>query len=194
MIDRLIDRRIQRLEKQQQRTAGYDPPGRWFECLVAPSCPPDKRLHIRGGTATASAVWGWIMGTDFVPDTICDFENETETQMNLIFDNANYYLPIILCYYWEWVAQRVYYDEWTTYIFTNVIGVEVATAPEAEAQIDAWMNGYTQWYHDTMPLWGVVLKNNGQAGVHYAIQPIDQVNRGRSYLYRDARARHNIFG
>ena len=191
-----IDRRIQRLERQGQREAGFELPGRWYELRVAPSCPPDKRLHIRGGIVTPSGYWGYVIQNDFVLDWICDFENDGETQMDLIFSNANYYLPIILCYYWEWVAYYHYYlaEQYAEPVFDNVIGIEVETSSEAEAQIDAWMNGYTQWYQETMPLWGVVLKNDGATGVQYAIEPIDAVNRGRSYLYRDVRARHNISG
>jgi len=194
----VLDRRIQQLERQRDREAGFELPSRWYEFLVAPSCPPDKRLHIRGGTVTASAYWAWIMASDFVPDWICDFEDATKTGMDLVFANAGYHLPVIMCYHYDFVATYSYYgDEWFTWndqVFTNVIGTEVATPTEAEAQIDAWMNGYTQWYQEVMPLWGVIFKNDGQTGVPYAILPIEQVNRGRSYLYRDVRARHNIFG
>ena len=190
-----IAQRVRRLERQDDRKVGYSEPGWWYELLVAPSCPPDKRLHIRGGIVTPSARWGWIMTNTYMPDTICDFENEAETQMDLVFTNANYYLPILLCYYGDWVAYSYadpdYYGE---PVFENVLGTEVATAAEAEAQIDALMNGTDNWYYYVCPLWAVMLKNDGQVGVPYAILPIDHVNRGRSYLYRDIRARHNIFG
>ena len=188
-------KRVQTLMMEQDREAGYEVPSRWYELLVSPSCPPDKRLHIRGGIATTSARWGWIMYNDFMPHTICDFENEGETQMTLTFTSANYYFPLILCYYGDWVAYRYFDpDRFAEPVFDNVTGTEVKTAADAEAQIDAWMNGYTDWYNYRLPLWGVVLKNDGQTGIPYAILPVDSINRGRSYLYRDCRARHNIFG
>ena len=190
-----IDRRIQRLERQQEQEAGHAAPTRWYEFGVAPTCPPSKRLNIRGGVASPSAYWGWIMTNTYLPDWTCDFENQGETQMDLVFSNANWYLPIILCYYADWVAY--YYADPEFYaepVFDNVVGLEVATSAEAEAQIDAWMNGYTQWYKEVLPLTSIVFKNDGQTGVPGAILPVDYMNRGRSYMYRDLRARHNIFG
>ena len=183
---------LRRMEKERAREAAHEPNNRWYELLTAPSCPPDKRLHIRGGIAVAAPARGFIMNNDFVPDWICDFENEPETQLSLNFTNANYYLGIILCYYWEWVARRVLggYDE---PVFDCVVGSEVATATEAEVEIDALLNGVEQWYYYRMPLWAIVLKNDGSVGTNYAILPIDQVNRDRSYLYRDARSLGGIY-
>ena len=199
----ILNRGVRKLERQQRQAAGYEPPGRWHEFLVRPSCPPDKRVHISGGIVTPSAYWGFIQQNDFLPEWVCDFEEGIRTGMNLVFTNANYYLPIILCYWYDFAAYYTYYeinyppDGWFTWEdqpFDNVIGTEVATTVEAEAQIDAWMNGSTDWYKELMPLWGIVFKNDGQTEVNYAILPIDAVNRGRSYLYRDCRARHDIAG
>ncbi len=188
----MLDRRIQRLEKQQAQAGALVADNQWYEFLVAPSCPPDKRLHIRGGIVSPSGRWGWIMGDDFIPDITCDFENDSETGLDLIFSNANYYLPFILAYYGDWAAYRTVIPDILP-IFDCVTGTEVETAVEAEAQIDAFLNGYEQWYYYRVPLWGVVLKNAGVAGRPYEIMPIDRVNRGRSYMYRDARSNGGIF-
>jgi len=186
--------RIERLETQQRREAVLEPNAKWYELSVSPYCPPDKRVHIRGGVATASQQWGFIINNDFLLDQVCDFENEPETQMALNFTNASYYLGLILCYYSDWVGyNRALGPPYDIPVFDNVIGTEVATAAEAEAEIDAFLNGNTQWYNTRMPLWGIVLRNDGQVGVNYAILPIDKVNRGRSYLYRDARSNGGIF-
>jgi len=183
---------LRRLEKLQNRQVAEIADDRWYQLLAAPSCPPDRRIHIRSGVSSLSGRWGWIIGDDFIPNVICDFEIEDETQLALNFTNANYYLGLILCFAGDWVAYRAVagYEE---PIFDCVVGTEVATAAEAEAEIDSFLNGYAQWYYYRLPLYGVVLRNDGQVGVNYAIMPVDQVNRGRSYLYRDARSRGGIF-
>lgn len=189
----LLDNRIQRLERQRAQARAHEAARVWYQFLVAPSCPPDKRLHIRAGLASPSARWGYIMYQSQIPDTICDFENSAETQMDLVFANANYYLPLVLCYYGDWIAYRTVSADYAEPVFDCVQGYEVATSAEAEAQIDAFLNGYTDWYYYRFPLCGVVLRNNGVLEVPASILPIDRVNRGRSYLYRDARARNSLF-
>lgn len=193
MTQQLLGSVVRRIWRREETLAAFDVPGRWYELSVTPSCPPDKRLQIRGGTVTASPYWLWVMNNDFVPDMVCDFENEEETGLALSFSSAEHYLPIILCYYYYWIQYRTVGADEPPY-FDCVVGTEVATSIEAEAQIDAWLNGYTQWYKETLPLWGVVFKNDGVVGIPSSILPIDSVNRGRSYLYRDARMRHNISG
>lgn len=189
----IIEGRIDRLQKANARKAAFEPGDMWCQFKVAPSCPPDKRLHIRGGVATPEGRVGATSRNDFIPDWVCDLENVDETQMTLNFTNAGYYLPFILCYYWEWILYRTLGATYAEPVFDNVIGVEVATTQEAEAQIDAFLNGYTQWYYYRMPIWAVILQNDGTTGVDYAILPVDMINRGRSYLYRDARAKCAIF-
>jgi len=180
---------LRRLEKNMDRISGLAPGGdKWYQFKVAPSCPPDKRLHIRSGFPVPSIRWSDIIDDYLIPDTICDFGNVDETDMDLVFTNANYYLPLLLCYYGTWLT-----DTTTEPIFDNVIGTEVETLAEAEAQIDGFLNGVEQWYYYRLPLWGVVLKNDGNVDISYAIEPIDMVNRGRSYLYRDARSSGGIF-
>lgn len=158
-----------------------------YEFRVAPSCPPDKRLHIRSGIAVPSVRWSAFIEDDYIPYTICDFENQGETDMDLSFTNAGHYLPIILCYAQAWLDDR------TEPIFNNVAGTETATALDAEGQIDGFLNGVENWYYERLPLCGVILKNNGYVDVSYAIEPIDAVPRGRSYIYRDARSSGGIF-
>lgn len=190
----IVDNRIGRLEKTQRKNRALASNNRAYEFLVAPSCRPDKQVHIRGGIVNPSGTWGFIINDDFIPNWTCDFENENETQLSLNFSNANYYLGLILCYYGEWAAYRTVnpptYEE---PVFDCVVGTEVATAAGAEAEIDGLLNGSTDWYYYRMPLWGIVLKNDGRTGIDYAILPVDATNRGRSYLYRDARSRGGLY-
>lgn len=184
--------RLYTLKKDQNRAASFEGNQTWYDFLVAPSCPPDKRLHIRGGNATSEDNFDGSIYDSFTPTIVCDFENEAETQLALSFTNADYYLPIILCYYGDWIGYRTFHPTYELPIFDCPIGNEVASAAEAESQIDTWLNGYTAWAYYRFPLRGVVLRNDGQVGVNYAIMPIDMVNRGRGYLYRDARARNSL--
>ena len=184
-----VDRRLRRLEAQQARKAALEPDTISWQLQVTASCPPDKRVHIRSGIGVPAYQWGAVMQADFVPDQIGDFENSTETQMDLMFSNAGYYLPIVLCYYGDWVCYHSLGGGYLEPVFDNVIGAEVETAAEAEVQIDGFLNGVGQWYNYRVPLSGLVFKNDGRIDTQYAILPIDVVNRGRSYLYRDARVR-----
>lgn len=187
-----IANRLKRVDKQIRKAAGYEPDNWQYEFRVAPSCPPDKRVHIRGGVATPAGHWGFIMANDFLPDLTCDFEDSVITGMNLSFTNADYYLPIILCYFGDYVAYRTVDPDYSEPTFDNVVGTEVETATEAEQQIDGFLNGVDQWYYYRFPLTGIVFKNDGTVDVNYAILPIDKINRGRSYLYRDARSNGGI--
>lgn len=180
---------IRKLKSVQDKNAALSPDWIQYEFSMRPSCPPDKRVHIAGGVARPAFQWPIIMLDDFLPAHTCDFEDETDTQLALSFINANWYLPVLLCYFGDWVAFRTFSDAYDSVAFDNVVGTEVATAAEAEQQIDGFLNGVGQWYNYRLPLGGVILKNNGQTEVNYAILPVDLVNRGRSYLYRDARAR-----
>lgn len=182
----VIDNRLRRLERDKYGQEMFDNTS--YSFLVAPSCPPDKRVHIRGGVASPVTRWGYIMYESYTPSWTCDFEDLDETDMELNFINPNYYLPIILCYFGDWIAYRTAGSPEP--VFDNVIGTEVATAEEAEAQIDALLNGSEQWFNYRFPLRGIVFRNDGVTGIDVSILPIDAVNRGRSYLYRDARARN----
>jgi len=179
---------VRELDRSMRQRAASAPRGDLqYQFRVAPSCPPDKQLHIRPGIAVPSIRWTAFIEDDYIPYTVCDFENQDETDVGLSFTNSGYYLPIILCYAQAWLDDR------TEPIFDNVVGTESATALEAESQIDGFLNGVEDWYYARLPLCGVVFKNNGEVDVLYAIEPIDAVSRGRSYIYRDARSSGGIF-
>jgi hypothetical protein len=191
---RILDRRLRRLEDAQQNAATPENRNRISTFRVTPTCPPSKRLYISNGILYPVSIWFVFGGESAIPDWTCDFEDATATQMTLNFTNANYYLGIILCYWYEWLAYSQSYTGYDNPVFNNVIGTEVATAAEAEAEIDSLLNGSSDWFYERLPLHGVVLKNDGNVGVDYAILPIDLMPRGGSYLYRDARARNCLVG
>lgn len=180
-----LTRRLRELEQQQQRKAAWDNLYVHYEFLVAPSCPPGKVVYIRAGTASSSR-------GEYLAPQIADFTDLYNMVDGFSFANAYWYRPLILCFDSGWV---LYHDDpsmvptYYTSQYDNVLGDEVATAQEAEAQIDAWMNGSLDWFYQRFPLWGIVLRNTGIVGANGELQPIDKINRGRSYLYRDCRAR-----
>lgn len=186
-----VMRGIRRLERQQAAEAAFEPDNLWYQLRVAASCPPDKTLNIRGGVMTPAYQWAVFEYTDILPSVVANFEDEEETQLSLSFTNAGHFLPIILCYHYDWLSYQGYNDPdvYENPVFDNVVGTEVATSAGAEAQVDGFLNGVDQWYFERLPLCGVIFKNDGNTDVPYAFEEIDQVNRGRSYIYRDARVR-----
>ena len=181
----IIDSRLSNLERQQKKLNNADNLHLYYEFMVSPTCPPSKILNIQSGMASSTT-------ESYIQSQVADFEDYAYMGMTCNFTNAYYYLGIILCFEADWIQyhgnpayEGVYWDT----IFANVICDEVATAGEAEACIDSLMNGSEDWYYYRFPLWGVVLKNTGITGVDGEIQPIDKINRGRSYMYRDLRAR-----
>lgn len=182
----ILDRRLGRLEKRQAGKANSvsEPLSDHFRVSV--SCPPDTSVHIRGGNVWESYVWigvgnGYYIAsysTDFAsPDNIDGFDGN--------FTNADYFMGVIF--------GRAFYGEDNFVIWS---GDEFATATEAEQDIQDVALLDRPWYgyddNGGLPLCGIVLKNNGQVGVDGAVLPIDAVNRGRSYYWRDLRPRHYV--
>jgi hypothetical protein len=162
-----------------------------YELSVTPTCPPSKQLYIRPGVISPDWDWAWIMDRSYIEAVTCDFADTEQTGMDASFNNAGYYLPVLLCYYGDWAAYHNLESYDDPQVFDNIVGDEVATAGEAESVIDGYLNGMTTIYYK-VPLVALMLRNNGVTGVDGQILPIDQVNRGRSYLYRDIRDRMSL--
>ena len=140
--------------------------------------------------------------------------------LDLSFENAGHYKAIALMFSATqdgWVfGERVSEDEsfyegngdWKYYVLGGQ--QEHATAQGAEAEIDVMLNGglgdnagvdpsndndsrgIYSWIY--FPLWTIIFRNNGTTESPNAILPIDLLNRGRSYLYRDLRAKNWVLG
>ena len=131
-------------------------------------------------------------------------------KFNITFANSGHYKAVALCLSYFWIQQEADYDadywEGDNWKY-NVIGgnTEHATAAGAEAEIDFMLDGgygYVPNYGATdyqcrpyswlyFALWGIVFRNNGMTESPGAISPIDVLNRGGSYLYRDLRTNKN---
>jgi hypothetical protein len=136
---------------------------------TAPSCPPDTQLHARGGyvwDAYAGNGW-WAYPMD------ADFGVGGNVQV-LPFANAGWYRGVLVTRYGGGTSPNHYETD------------EYATAAEAQDAVIAMITTGTMYQTD-LPLALLVVKNDGTTGVAGAILPIDAVNRGRSYLFREVR-------
>jgi hypothetical protein len=168
----------------------------WTETQFYPciSNPPDTRIHTRRGTV-------WLYDDRravAIPAGIADLANPVNiyghpdsplygSAANYIisFSNPYYYRPYVLGVRPTYsVATGVLYR-----LFDSPRNLEYATAAEAEAEWTGYiMEGYTDPPYYTVPVCGLIIRNDGRTGTPGAIMPIDRVNRGRSYVWpADAR-------
>lgn len=111
------------------------------------------------------------------------------------FDMAGYFRGVIITipYYW-YINQIDGFDLGHEFYLIHTLE-EYSTAAETEAVMLSWYRTGTgvaapYIYPIRTPLAVLILKNNGTTGVLGEIEPVDAVNRGRSYIWRDARVRH----
>jgi hypothetical protein len=178
-----LDRRVKLLETQQARRKAHEIDHEFDFFRIACSCPPDKRLHMRGGTMHAHPLDGdrsW-----YVNSLICDFEDSDSIIPVVSFTLANWYQSYALV-----LASA---GQSGTFDF-RLVGDddEFETATEAEDNVMNVLNafGFHIWGVN-YPLCGVVLRNDGATATEGAILPIDPINRGRSYTWpMDTRPRN----
>ena len=198
-----IGNRINALELANARAAGFVAEVDRYQFRVAPSCPPSKRLHVRGGRNACSwnrgmSAWDYAEYRMYtVPDLVADLGDHASVTPVPSFATAHYYQSFFLCLRLPAVAEQPTAADWTFYLHGD--GSEFETTAEAESHFHstAFLN-YNLWDDDaligsTYQLCGVVLRNDGQIGVDVAFLPIDVINRGRSYTWpRDVRPRQPI--
>lgn len=153
---------------------------------VSASCPPDNRIHIRGG-------WAWQPGSSYggiyKSTNLGDIAYIPWDYFTYFgFVNANWYLPIIVTYPVGFNRLRVYT------LFSLTLGAaedEYGTAAEAEAAVERWWTDRVWGYG--VPLPPLILRNNGNTVDNNQFLDIDPVNRGRSYIWqREMRGTYEI--
>lgn len=179
---------------------------------IAPFCPSTTAVNImRGYVYEDTAYWGEINFNAIVDTKLLDFANIVEEnaggaeygishqdeQLTLNFSNEDWYKAFLLHYDWKWLVygrdNSDNYDP-SAYVFVYRVNGgwdEYETAAEAEASVDYRLNGGTRvndQYH--FPLAAFVVRNDGRLGESGAVLPVDPINRGRSYYYRDIRLRN----
>jgi len=178
--------RVARLERANARVSSYTQPNYQWNFRVAVSCPPSTVIHMRGGQ-----VWGdpkdWSGKSWYVESASYDLADEGETGYHYIFTNAHWYKPL---------AVMLRYSGNPTALGTNpplriVTSGEWATAAEAEeAAYPTIATGRFDpyaWYG--IPLGVFILRNSGNTTAYNQFMPIDRVNRGGSYLFRELKLR-----
>lgn len=186
MVSGYSANRCVRLDKQREIRAGVvdEPLSDHFRVSV--SCPPDTRVHIRGGNVWEGTIWIGVGNGYYIADYTTDFaEPDNIDGYTGNFGTADYFMGVLF--------GRAFYGEDNFVIWS---GNEFATAAEAEQDIQNVALRDSPWYgydyNGGLPLCGIVLKNDGRTGLDGAVLPIDAVNRGRSYYWRDLRPRHYV--
>lgn len=178
-------RRLARVRYQQEVRSAYINTWQWYHFRVAPTCPPSTSILIRPGIILPAYRYGLVQDQTYIDTQTCDFTDTTSTGLACSFTAANYHLGIILCYRSAWL-----FDQTVTQAFTTIgDGVEYASHADAEDSLETYLRGGADWLYELFPLAAMVLRNNGIVGADGAILPIDMVQRGRSYLWRDVRPR-----
>lgn len=180
-----MDRKLVVLEKDAERMAAYEEPNYQWDFRLAASCPPSTTVHMRGGRVWADpdGAWGASWYIDSASYDLADFD---DTGYNYIFNNPYYYKPfgVLLWYSGSPFAS-------IPYPIRIMTSAEQATAALAEeAAYPAWPGGRfdPDAYYGT-PLAIVIMRNNGNITTPNQYMPIDAVNRGRSYIWRNLKVR-----
>jgi len=181
----ILSNRIKALERQEVARDASVEEHLSDHFRVAVSCPPDARIHVRGGNVWEGNDWFTVGSGYHIESFTMDFSDaDTIENYDGSFANANYYIGVI--------AIRAFYGLEDHQVIGG--GSEYATASAAEAYIEdtALLDGPWRGVDDSggLPLVGLVLRNDGRTGVAGAVMPIDRVNRGRSYYWKDLRPRH----
>lgn len=184
-----------------------------YDFRVTPTCPPSTAVNIRAGKAWRNAAYWAVIAYNVekagetldiaTSDNIGRYTGSA-VRFILTFANPDYYKPLCLGLNYDWVfyEQGRTDDYWhgkSGYKWYNIAPIdECATAQEAEAVVDRLLNGAypsTYYYHiydyRYFAIWSIILRNDGQVNTKGAILPIDRINRGGSYVYRDLRPGKN---
>jgi hypothetical protein len=194
----LVGGRLRAVERTAARQAARGQADNWYQLRIAASCPPDTRVHVRGGWVQRGPYWV-AQQVAYFPALTLDFAAVDQFAARAYlgpgysgnFATAYAYRPALLLYsadYFDALLDGASAPPVIAY--AGGTEAEFDTAAGAEQAIDSWFDGaHDVAYAGDMPLAGIVLRNNGVTGVDGQVQAIDQANRGRSYIWRDLRIR-----
>ena len=186
MRDWQLDMRLLRLERQVRRDEANPQLWPWDEFKVAPSCPPDTHIHVRGGWRWDVPTWG---GEGIVtPDLSFDLTDTASyygSSSLHTFTNPYWYIPVCVGIRSELL---MFFGEGYIDHFGGGF-VEVETAAEAEENISFVGDDVNE---QTIPICILVLRNNGNVIDQCQYQFVDGVNQRRSYIYQEIRCVYRI--
>ena len=214
-----LSKRINAIQARQDRAAARTNVIQEYEFATRVTCPPSTSIHISGGKAWINSNY-WVFvyynaqkqadTIDFAATTNIGYSGSGPRPLDLSFTSPGYYKAIALALNTRWVLDEERFTpshwegvSWKYYILGGED--EHASAVEAEAEIDFMLNGgygangtYARTSATRMlfsrlyfGLVGIIFRNNGITDSAGAILPIDPLNRGQSYLYRDLRKNKN---
>ena len=204
-----VERQIKEVERVQKKQSAFA--YNWDEdsFRVSPTCPPSTSVSFRGGW-----VW-WQPGSGntygyYVPGYTVDLTDVDKVNMvaggavpyTYTFTNAYWYLPVMMvlannctsCGDKPLRARETWPDEIPDQsIYLTGMGDtgfrldEYETAAEAENVLRTTGRWRTVTDSYGVVLIVVILRNNGNTSDPNQWMPVDKVNRGRSYLFRNIR-------
>lgn len=186
----IVEGRLRRVEREQEKKKAYSHFAQYDGQRAAVSCPPDYMIHIRGGWLTTE--YGEMVPTPNLSLAFGLDEDEGDQWWGpASFDNAGYYRAGIIYRknLWDAVAEQL--GTTANIVWTPDVPAGVSTAACAEAWGD-WYLRYGDADTYGYPICIVIVRNDGittamDPGVSGHILPVDAVNKGRSYLWRDIR-------
>ena len=167
---------------------------------IAPTCPPSTGFWMKGGIMFGGPDNSYNLRghTWWVDSILADFSPSTGAAVSWTYDftNAYYYTPVCVTLSTGGGQAARLGTEVTFNVYPGAT-VEYATSTAAENA--AWNligpNGEEVYYAE-YPLAIIILRNNGllapDAYASGQLYPIDAVNRGRSYIWWDARPPSNM--
>lgn len=163
--------RLQVLEDKQARQSAYVSDPEHYQFRVAVSCPPDLRVHMRGGL-----MYDIYDGDSwFIPSATIDLTGGVQVgNKDYTFTVAGNYLFYVLTLDCDTRPDPPLFLPYGP-------DTEYTTTAEAEQALAAYNN--PSIWNVLYPLCGLILRNNGVLGTGLNILPIDRINRGRSYLW-----------
>jgi len=188
-----LNRRLRDLERRE-RKARSDADYRNSDDAnfkVRATCPPSTSVLITGGWACYPPSFydgglAWFAETQTVD--LAD-EDAAPFYWPYTFTNAYWYMPLVVGLYLSGEpsgsAPFQLYGTGTPRYLTGGGNEEFETATEAEGALDTFIDDNV--CESCLALCRLVLRNNGNTIDPNQFQPIDQVNRGRSYIWGDIR-------
>jgi hypothetical protein len=197
---------IRRLTRQQQRVAGYEANWDNYEFVMVPTCPPSTSVVVRGGWVHTAVYTGFGFSNHLPDMTILmdRYSYYVDLYESYVFSAAGNYLPLVVVLFvnYEDGEWKPYPELWNPELFGNGYPdahrlpedwQDYTSYLEAEHLIDAALGDVIGAFGGII-MGGVVLRNNGNLAIGdpWQILPVDPINRGGSYLYRDVRQRYLI--
>ena len=176
---------VRRLERAQRQQAGAVQNADAYQFIVSPTCPPSTSVVFRGGLAWWAA-WNAYPSGYYIPGYTVDLTDSDKAYPSYTFTNAFWYSPRLVVMrsssFWPppeppatWPTDA---PDDTLYLYGTG---EFATVADAEVACRN-MRGDTA-SQSGIVMGGLILRNNGNTTDPNQYQPIDRVNRGRSYLF-----------